>query len=140
MGAFGIFFLQCESFLEYQRQLNSRKGRDNTQTLFGVVKIPTDAQIRNILDLINPSVLFEVFIKVYQLLKSNGILTQFEVLGGQLLVPLDGTEYFSSKCIHCEQCSHRNHKNGTVTYFHTAIFPVIVSPAWVFVMDGEPDS
>ena len=93
LGAVGIFFRQCELFLEYQRQLNSRKGRDNTQTLFGVVKIPTDAQIRNILDLIKPSVIFEVFIKVDQLLKSNGILSQFEVLGGQLLIPLDGTEY-----------------------------------------------
>lgn len=32
MGAFGAFFMQCESFLEYQRQLNSRKSRDNTQS------------------------------------------------------------------------------------------------------------
>jgi hypothetical protein len=45
LAAFGIFFLQCESFLEYQRQLNSRKGRDNTQTLFGVVKIPIEQVI-----------------------------------------------------------------------------------------------
>jgi len=61
LSAFSIFFMQCVgeaarrvSFLEYQRQLNSRKGRDNTQTLFSVDKIPTDNQIRNILDLINP--------------------------------------------------------------------------------------
>jgi hypothetical protein len=27
LSAFGVFFMQCESFLEYQRQLNSRKGR-----------------------------------------------------------------------------------------------------------------
>jgi hypothetical protein len=50
LSAFGAFFMQCESFLEYQKQLNSRKGRDNTQTLFKVSKIPTDNQIRNILD------------------------------------------------------------------------------------------
>lgn len=139
LGAFGIFLLQCESFLEYQRQLNSRKGRDNTQTLFGVVKIPTDAQIRDILDFINPNVLFEAFTKVYHLLKSQGILKQFEVLGGQLLVPLDGTEYFSSKCIDCKQCSDRTHKNGTVTYFHTAILPVIVSPNIERVISLDPE-
>ena len=138
-SAFGIFFLQCESFLEYQRQLNSRKGRDNTQTLFGVVKTPTDAQIRNILDKINPNVLFEVFIVVYQQLKSIGLLKQHEVLGGQLLIPLDGTEYFSSKCIHCEQCSQRKHKNGTVTYFHTAILPVIVSPNKDSIISLDPE-
>ena len=34
LGAFATFFLQNESFLEYQRQLNSRFGRDNAQSLF----------------------------------------------------------------------------------------------------------
>ena len=34
LGAFAAFFLQNESFLEYQRQLNSRFGRDNAQSLF----------------------------------------------------------------------------------------------------------
>lgn len=53
LSAFGAFFMQCESFLEYQRQLNSRKGRDNAQSLLEVSKIPTDNQIRNIFDNIN---------------------------------------------------------------------------------------
>jgi hypothetical protein len=35
LGAFAAFFLQNESFLEYQRQLKSRFGRDNAQSLFG---------------------------------------------------------------------------------------------------------
>jgi hypothetical protein len=71
LSAFGVFFFQCSSFLEHQKQLNSRKGRDNTQTLLDVFKIPTDAQIRNILDKINPNMLFGVFISVYQILKNN---------------------------------------------------------------------
>ena len=32
LGAFGIFFMQSPSFLEYQRQLNQRQGHDNAQT------------------------------------------------------------------------------------------------------------
>lgn len=137
--AFGVFFFQCSSFLEYQKQLNSKKGRDNTQTLFGVVKIPTDAQIRNILDKINPNMLFEIFISIYQMLKSKGFLKQYEVLDGQLLVPLDGTEYFSSKCLHCEKCSHKTHKDGSTTYYHTAILPVIVSPNIEQVISLDPE-
>jgi hypothetical protein len=46
LGAFGIFFMQSPSFLEYQRQLNQRQGHDNVQTLFGVEPIPCDNQIR----------------------------------------------------------------------------------------------
>jgi hypothetical protein len=38
LGAFAAFFMQNESFLEYQRQLNSRCGRDNAQSLFGRVR------------------------------------------------------------------------------------------------------
>jgi hypothetical protein len=128
LGGFSLFLMQCESFLEHQRQLHSRNGRDNLQTLFGAIKIPSDNQIRNILDKIKANSLFVVFSDIYQLLKTRGILTQYEVLDKQLLIPLDGTEYFSSQNIHCEQCSHRTHKNGTVTYFHSAILPVIVSP------------
>jgi hypothetical protein len=139
LSAFGVFFFQCSSFLEHQKQLNSRKGRDNTQTLLDVFKIPTDAQIRNILDKINPNTLFGVFISVYQTLKTKGFLKQYEVLDEQLLVPLDGTEYFSSKLIHCEKCSSRTHKNDSVTYFHAAILPVIASPNIEQVISLDPE-
>jgi len=50
LGAFSVFFMQCESFLEHQRQMQSRHGRNNAQSLFGLEQIPTHPQIRNILD------------------------------------------------------------------------------------------
>ncbi|WP_442786367.1 hypothetical protein [Leptothoe sp. PORK10 BA2] len=46
LGAFSCFFMQSESFLDYQRQLNSRSGRDNAQSLFGLENIPSVEQIR----------------------------------------------------------------------------------------------
>jgi len=49
LGAFGIFFMQSPSFLEYQRQLQASKGRNNAQTLLGVQTIPCDNQIRTLL-------------------------------------------------------------------------------------------
>ncbi len=52
--------MQNESFLEYQRQLNSRCGRDNAQSLFGLVNIPTIEQIKNILDRIAKASFFTV--------------------------------------------------------------------------------
>ncbi len=33
LSAFGVFFMQCESFLEYQRQLSSRKGLQGDVTI-----------------------------------------------------------------------------------------------------------
>ncbi|UXE62562.1 MAG: hypothetical protein KA717_07315 [Woronichinia naegeliana WA131] len=46
-GAFAAFFMQNESFLEYQRQLHSRCGRDNAQSLFGGVRPLVDKSCCN---------------------------------------------------------------------------------------------
>jgi hypothetical protein len=37
LGAFSVFYMQCESFLEHQRQMQSRKGKDNAQSIFGLL-------------------------------------------------------------------------------------------------------
>jgi hypothetical protein len=50
LAAFSVFFMQSESFLEHQGQMQSRCGQDNAQTLIGLGQIPTTPQIRNILD------------------------------------------------------------------------------------------
>ncbi|MGK7887877.1 MAG: ISNCY family transposase, partial [Leptolyngbyaceae cyanobacterium] len=139
MGAFIAFFMQSESFLEHQRQLNSRSGRDNAQTLFGLEQIPTVEQIRNILDLIAAKSLFVVFDWVYQALKAGQYLKGFEIMEGQLLVTLDGSEYHRSETIHCPRCSTQTHRNGKISYFHQALFPAIVHPQQSSVLSLAPE-
>jgi hypothetical protein len=139
LGAFSAFFMQSESFLEYQRQLRSRRGRDNAQTLFGIFNIPTVAQIRNVLDGIAAASLFPVFGWVYQALKERHYLKSFEILNGQLLVVLDGCEYHSSSKVNCPCCSQRRQKTGKVTYFHTAVLPAIVHPEKKEVISLAPE-
>jgi hypothetical protein len=39
LGAFSMFFMQSESFLEYQRQMESHHGKSNAQSLFGMINI-----------------------------------------------------------------------------------------------------
>ena len=95
-------------------------------------------QIRNIVDGIPATALSELFHWVYQALKRGGHLRPFQYLGG-LLIALDGTQYFDSHSLHCEHCSSRSHKNGTVTYFHRAILPVIVAPGQTQVISLAPE-
>jgi len=139
LGAFAVFYLQCPSFLEHQRQMQSRHGHNNAQRLFGVMTIPTPNQIKNVLDGVAAAVLFPVFGWVYQALAAQGFLTAYEVLNEQMLVGLDGTEYFSSDAIHCPQCSHRTHKGGQFSYHHTVILPVIVAPGQEQVISLMPE-
>jgi len=139
LGAFSVFFMQCESFLEHQRQMQSRHGRDNAQSLFGLEQIPTHPQIRNILDHTAAQSLFSVFGWVYQALLRSGYLQPYRCLDGHLLVALDGCQYFSSLKLHCEQCSSRTHKDGHISYFHSAILPVIVAPQQTEVISLAPE-
>ena len=138
LAAFSVFFMQSESFLDYQRHLESHQGNSNAQSLFGMMRVPTVPQIRNILDTIPVTALSGMFHCVYQALNRHGQLKPFQVLGG-LLIALDGTQYFASHQLHCEQCLSRTHKNGTVTYFHSAILPVIVAPGQAQVISLAPE-
>jgi len=42
LSAFGAFFMQCPSFLAYQRDMVRRRKQSNAQSLFGVRDIPSD--------------------------------------------------------------------------------------------------
>jgi len=41
--------------------------------------------------------------------------------------------------IHCENCNITNHRNGTKTYSHKAILPVLVAPGNDTVSSKEPE-
>ena len=139
LGAFGIFFTQSPSFLEYQRRLQQTKGQNNAHTLFDVAQIPCDNQVRKLLDPLAPSHLDAVFLEVFEGLEQHRMLAHFRVLGDQLLVALDGTNYFSSQAIHCHHCLRRQLSNGHTLYYHAAITPVIVCPGHPQVIALPPE-
>ena len=139
LGAFSVFFTQSPSFLEGQRTLQVAKGCNNALTLFGITQIPSDNQIRNLLDPVPPSAVLPVFSAVVDALHGGGQLEAYRAINGDLLVSMDGTQYFSSSKIHCPQCSVKEHKNGTVTYSHSVVTPVIVAPGNPRVIPLEPE-
>ena len=139
LGAFGIFFTQSPSFLEYQHRLQHSKGQNNAHTLLDVEQIPCDNQVRKLLDPIMPSHLDPVFVEVFESLEQHRLLAHFRVLGDQLLVALDGTNYFSSKTIHCQNCLTRQLSSGQTLYYHAAITPVIVCPGQPQVITLPPE-
>jgi hypothetical protein len=128
LSAFAVFFMQSPSFLAQQRVVQRHHGRNNTQSLFGVARIPSDNQIRNLLDPLPPERLFPLFGTCWQILETAGILTSFQVLGQQSLIALDGTQYFSSQSVYCDACSHTTSATDVMTYSHTVLLPMLVAP------------
>ncbi len=139
LGAFSVFFTQSPSFLDFQRTLQVAKGCNNASSLFGITQIPSDNQIRNLLDPVPPSAVLTVFGAVVEALHEGGHLEAYRDINGDLLVALDGTRYFSSTKIHCPQCSVTEHSNGTITYSHSVVTPVIVAPGNPRVIPLEPE-
>jgi hypothetical protein len=139
LGAFSVFFTQSPSFLDFQRHLQVAKGCNNALTLFGIEQIPSDNQTRNLLDPVPPSTVLPVFAAVVEALLLGDHLEAYRSINGDLLVAMDGTQYFSSTKIHCPQCSVTEHSNGTITYSHSVVTPVIVAPGNPRVIPLEPE-
>jgi len=139
LSAFSVFFTQSPSFLSYQRSMQGNKGSNNGRTLFGIETIPTDAQIRNVLDTQNYRLLDPVFLNTLAILEKNKDLDSYRVLGGELLLCLDGTEFFNSNALSCPLCSTRTHSDGTVNHYHSALTPAIVQPGNSRVIPLPPE-
>jgi hypothetical protein len=134
-----MFFNQSPSFLSHQRAMQQAHGHNNAQSLFGITQIMSDNQTRNLLDTLTSDNFYPIFSETFDRLESAGYLDRYRVLDDYLLVPIDGTEFFRSSKIHCENCSVTRNSNGTVSYSHKVLTPVVAAPDNNKVIALEPE-
>lgn len=136
MSGFGMFSLKDSSLLEF----DERRSKDqNLKQIYGLEAVPSDTQMRTILDPVSPEGIKPVFKAVYQVVKQAGVLEEMKFLG-HYLVSLDGSGYFSSKKIHCANCLERkNSKTGEITYHHQLLAGAIVHPDQETVIPLAPE-
>jgi hypothetical protein len=138
LGAFSVFYMQSPSFLAHQRDMQRKKGENNAQGLFGVAQIPSDGQIRNLLDPVEPGLLREPFWEIYHHLDESGLLDQYRGVGGTRLISLDGSQYFSSQQIHCPNCRVVVRDEHTY-YSHLVMLAVLSAPGQKRVICLDPE-
>ncbi len=85
LSAFACFFLQSPSFLAFQRRMQDDVGRSGCQTLFGMQGIPSDGQIRNLLDRLVPDSFQFLFLHLLDTLRSKGDFSPFVRLTDRIL-------------------------------------------------------
>lgn len=139
MSAFAVFYTQSPSFLAFQKAMEKARACNNARNLFGIEKIPCDNRIREMLDPVSPQTLHPVFDYVFDTLRRERLLDGFVGVSQSTLIALDGTDYHASQHIHCANCSCLRHANGSVTYRHTAVTPVIVAPGRSEVLPLRPE-
>ncbi len=64
LGAFSVFFTQSPSFLAHQKVMQQSLGISNASSLFGLIDIPTDNHIRDLLDEVRQREFFQYLIFV----------------------------------------------------------------------------
>lgn len=138
LAAFSVFYMQSPSFLAYQRHMEEKRGRNNAKSLFGVKAIPSDGQMRNLLDPVEPSHLRRPFWEIYRRLGETKQLDEYRSMGGTLLCSLDGTRFFSSQSISCPNCTVHMH-DGQAHYSHMVLAAVLVAPGKEHVIALNPE-
>jgi hypothetical protein len=126
MSAFAMFSLKDPSLLAFDQR--RRDPFDNFRSIYGILNVACDSQMRDILDPLDPDDLRSGFTDVFRRLQRGQVLERFAYLDGPYLLSLEGTTYFSSAKIHCPACLVRHHRGGGVTYSHQLWGATLVDP------------
>ena len=138
--AMSVFFMQSQSFLSHHQAMSKKKhGKQNLQKLFEVENVPSDNQIRSLLDPLSPIEFATQYEWIWKQLAQNGGLKPYQTSLGTRLIALDGMNYHSSTKISCDCCSTRRDRNGTVHYYHSTLLPLMVQPNVSHVLACYPE-
>lgn len=147
LSAFGVFFTQSPSFLDYAQRMQKERGSNNASTLFGVHEIPSMQQVRNVLDGVEAKHLDGLFMDIAESMHKQGQLQTHRMFNGGIAIALDGTQYFCSTAIGCAHCSKKKLADGQECNFHVVVTPVVVAagqqdvfalaPSYVMPQDGN---
>ena len=136
MSAFALFALKDPSLLFFQERRNDA----NMKSLFRILNIPSDTQMRAILDPLEADLLRPFFNDIFGQLGRGKALEPYAFHQGHYLLSLDGTGYFSSKKIHCESCLQKKNRNtGEITYQHQMLAAAVVHPDHKQVIPLAPE-
>jgi hypothetical protein len=129
MSGLAVFSTKKPSLLQFERDMKDEAVASNLKNIYKIGAIPSDTQMRELIDPIEPSAIKGVFKDIFREIQRGKDLEQFEFLDGYYLASMDGTGYFSSQKVHCNNCQEKvNKKTGEVTYSHAMVGIAIVHP------------
>ena len=78
LSGFAMMFFQYPSLLEFQRKMQQRQGRCNLLTICGVTEVPSETQIREILDGIPTALLRPLLPSLFEKIRRAGWARDFK--------------------------------------------------------------
>ncbi len=137
MSAFAMFSLKDPSLLAFDER---RKGDHNLNYIYGIDNIPSDTQMRSILDDVRPDYIRPMYKDIFRQVQRGKALEQMAFMEGRYLVSLDGTGIFSSHKLNSKYCLKKiKKKTGEITYYQQLLGASIVHPDLKEVIPLAPE-
>lgn len=128
MSTTAMFALKFPSMLQFAESSQETTIRHNLRSLFHIEQVPSDTAMREILDPIPTSHFQDLFKPLFSVAQRGKVLEGFGFYKGSYLISIDGTGFFSSHEIHCDNCCVKNHRDGTQTFYHQMLAGVVIHP------------
>ena len=139
-SGFAMFSLKDPSLLAFDQRRQDPQKAKNLKTMYHIGTVPCDTQMRVILDQVYPDELAPVFNRIFRQAQRGKALEKLVFLDGCYLLSLDGTQYFSSKKIHCPSCLvTTNPTTGEITSSHQLLAAALVHPDSAEVLPVLPE-
>lgn len=139
MSGLACMYFQDPSLLQFQKRMHEEQHRNNLNTLFAVEQVPKETQMREITDSVDSEYFRPIFRDYYLRLQRGKHLEQFQIFSGIYYFPVDGSQFFGSKDICCEQCLVKEHRNGSKSYSHQVLQGGIAHPDCSEVIPFMPE-
>ena len=137
MSAFAMMFFQDSSLLAFQQRMQDHIQYNNLTSTFNIKTIPKDTQLRTVIDNIPPMLLEGAFSDFLHRLQRGKLLESYRLIQDMYLVPIDGSQYFSSGKINCPHCLSAGKKKKR--YYHQILQAAIVHPDMRQVLPLAPE-
>jgi hypothetical protein len=128
LSGLACMYFQEPSLLNYQREMEKKRHKNNLKTLFGVQDIPSNNAMNAMIDNQESKLFTPIFKDFIQKLQRSNQLKPYQLMNGMMVHSIDATMYHTSKKVHCKECLTKNHKNGTTTYQHFSLQGALMHP------------
>ena len=140
MSALAMFGLKFPSLLKFDEAVTDDSVLVfNLKKLYLVNKVPSDTYMRERLDEVDPKDLRKLFTVIFSRVQRGKALEPYQYIDGHYLLSIDGTGYFESKDISCDNCCVKQHRDGTKSYYHNMLAGAIVHPFMKEVIPFAPE-
>ena len=145
LSALAMFQFKSPSLLHFDQHARGAESATllgNLRRLYHLAAVPSDTQMREILDAVPFTALRPAFRAVHSAAQRARVLEDYKLdaFGDRLLIALDGTGLFSSTTVRCAQCGVKRRSRGKTEYYHQLLAAVLLCPdvPEVLPIDFEP--